>query len=45
MAGPARAGVLFYAKNLDVVSAFYEEVLGATVLHADPGPFRERVRR
>jgi predicted enzyme related to lactoylglutathione lyase len=37
MAGPARAGVLFYAKNLDVVSAFYEEVLGATVLHADPG--------
>lgn len=35
MSGPARAGVLIYAKNLPLVSSFYEQVLGATVLHAD----------
>lgn len=31
----ARAGVLFYAKNLALVSSFYERVLDAAVLHAD----------
>ena len=31
----ARAGVLFYAKNLALVSLFYERVLGAAVLHSD----------
>lgn len=35
MPGPARTGILFYAKNLLSVSAFYQEVLGAAVLHAD----------
>lgn len=35
MSGPARAGVLFYAKNLASVSVFYERVLGAKVVHAD----------
>lgn len=35
MTGPAKTGVLFYAKNMDVLSAFYEAVLGAKVLHAD----------
>jgi len=35
MAGPAKAGILIYAKNLAGVSAFYEAVLGARVLHAD----------
>lgn len=34
-AGAARTGVLIYAKQLDVVSAFYERVLGARVVHAD----------
>lgn len=32
---PARAGVLFYAKDPARLSAFYERILGATVLHAD----------
>ena len=35
MAGPARTGVLFYAKDLDSVSAFYERLLDAGVIHAD----------
>lgn len=35
MTGPARAGVLIYAKDLARVSTFYERVLGARVLHAD----------
>ncbi|MFO0775272.1 MAG: VOC family protein [Nitrospiraceae bacterium] len=35
MSGPARTGVLIYAKNVLSVSAFYEQVLGAAVLHAD----------
>lgn len=35
MPGPARTGVLFYAKDLPLVSTFYETLLGATVLHAD----------
>lgn len=35
MSTPARTGVLVYAKRLEVVSAFYERVLGARVLHAD----------
>lgn len=35
MSGPARTGVLIYAKQLAKVSAFYERVLGARVLHAD----------
>ncbi|WP_347888319.1 VOC family protein [Nitrosomonas europaea] len=35
MSSPARTGVLIYAKHLDKVSSFYEQVLGARVLHAD----------
>jgi predicted enzyme related to lactoylglutathione lyase len=35
MPGPARIGVLIYAKQPAVVSLFYERVLGARVLHAD----------
>ncbi len=35
MADPARTGVLVYAKDLQVVSCFYEHVLGATMMHAD----------
>lgn len=35
MSGPARTGVLFYAKNLDRMSSFYERVLGARVVFAD----------
>lgn len=35
MSGPARTGVLLYAKNLALVSAFYERVLGARVVHSD----------
>lgn len=35
MPTPARTGVLIYAKDLLLVSAFYEQVLGAEVLHAD----------
>lgn len=35
MAGPARTGVLIYAKDLEKVSRFYEQVLGARVLMAD----------
>lgn len=35
MSGPARTGVLVYAKNLASVSAFYERVLGAHVVHSD----------
>lgn len=35
MVGPARTGVLIYAKNLGAVSAFYEGVLGAQVVHED----------
>ncbi|MFM2432746.1 MAG: hypothetical protein RLZZ511_3960 [Cyanobacteriota bacterium] len=35
MSGPARTGILFYAKDLLAVSTFYEQVLGAKVLHED----------
>jgi len=35
MSGPARTGVLFYAKNMAAVSAFYEQILDARVLHSD----------
>lgn len=35
MTGPARTGVLFYAKHLAALSAFYQQLLGARVLHAD----------
>ncbi len=35
MAGPARTGILFYARHLATLSAFYERLLGARVLHAD----------
>lgn len=35
MSVPARTGVLIYAKNLSAMSLFYEQVLGAEVLHAD----------
>lgn len=31
----ARTGVLIYAKSISLVSTFYENVLGAAVLHAD----------
>jgi predicted enzyme related to lactoylglutathione lyase len=35
MPGPARTGVLIYAKQLERMSAFYERLLGARVVHAD----------
>jgi catechol-2,3-dioxygenase len=35
MSGPARSGVLFYARNVEAVSLFYQKVLGAALLHAD----------
>lgn len=35
MSGPARTGVLIYAKNVLSVSAFYEQILGAKVLRED----------
>lgn len=35
MSGPARTGVLIYAKNLGLVAEFYGEILNAKVLHAD----------
>ncbi|WP_297802132.1 VOC family protein [Arenimonas sp. GDDSR-1] len=35
MPAPAKSGVLFYAKNLNAVSAFYETLLNAKVLNAD----------
>jgi predicted enzyme related to lactoylglutathione lyase len=34
MAGPARAGALIYAHNLDKLSAFYQQLLGMSLLHA-----------
>ena len=33
MPGPAAAGVLLYAKNLDALAHFYEQVLGMQELH------------
>ncbi len=35
MSGPARTGVLFYAKHIASVSNFYERLLDARVVHAD----------
>jgi predicted enzyme related to lactoylglutathione lyase len=35
MAGPARAGALIYAHRLDKLSAFYQQVLGMSLLHAN----------
>jgi predicted enzyme related to lactoylglutathione lyase len=35
MPSPAKSGVLIYAKNLLAVSAFYEKLLGASVLQSD----------
>lgn len=35
MPGPARSGVLIYAKQVSLLSAFYEKLLGARVVHAD----------
>jgi predicted enzyme related to lactoylglutathione lyase len=35
MPSSAQAGVLIYAKHLEVVSTFYERVLAARVLHED----------
>ena len=35
MTGPARTGVLIYAKHLDTVSRFYSQVLDMNCLHAD----------
>ena len=34
--GPARAGAIDYAKNLDHLSAFYRELLDMRLLHAGP---------
>ncbi|MGY3263938.1 VOC family protein [Lysobacter sp. HA35] len=34
MAGPARAGLFVYAKDLERVASFYERLLGMTRLHA-----------
>jgi predicted enzyme related to lactoylglutathione lyase len=34
MSGPARAGVFIYAKNLERMTAFYEQVLDMRRLHA-----------
>ncbi len=36
MAGPARAGVLFYAKHLDSLARFYRELLQLRVLASEP---------
>lgn len=35
MPGPARAGALIYAKDLQSLSGFYQQVLGMRVLRAD----------
>lgn len=35
MAGPARAGVLVYAQDLDRLACFYERVAGMNRVHAD----------
>lgn len=35
MTGPARTGVLIYAKHVATLSAFYQQLLGARVVHAD----------
>jgi predicted enzyme related to lactoylglutathione lyase len=35
MPGPARAGALIYAKNLEQVSSFYQQVLNMVLLMAD----------
>ena len=35
MPGPARAGVLIYAENLEAMSRFYAELLGLRVLASD----------
>ncbi len=36
MNGPARAGAVIYAKQVGPLTAFYRELLGAQVLHAEP---------
>lgn len=36
MTGSARVGALIYAKDLIRVSAFYRQLLGMTMQHADP---------
>ncbi|MFN7980048.1 MAG: VOC family protein [Vicinamibacterales bacterium] len=36
MPGPARAGILVYAKDLSRLAAFYADVLGGVVVTADP---------
>ena len=35
MPGPARAGALIYAKDLQRLSGFYQQLLGMTLRHAD----------
>jgi ribosomal protein S18 acetylase RimI-like enzyme/predicted enzyme related to lactoylglutathione lyase len=35
MSGPAKSGVLIYAKDLELISRFYERLLPASLLHAD----------
>jgi predicted enzyme related to lactoylglutathione lyase len=35
MSGPARAGALIYASDLDRLSAFYQSLLGMKLLHRD----------
>ena len=36
MPGPARAGALIYAVDLDRLSGFYQQLLGMKLLKADP---------
>jgi predicted enzyme related to lactoylglutathione lyase len=35
MPGPARAGAVIYASGLEQMSAFYQQLLGMSLLHAD----------
>lgn len=35
MPGPTRAGALIYAKDLERLSSFYQQLLGMRLLHAD----------
>ena len=37
MPGPARAGALIFAKDLDTLSRFYEQLLGMRLVAAEPG--------
>lgn len=37
MSGPARAGLFIYAKDLERLANFYQEILGMSRAHAAPG--------